>query len=154
MRKSSRQPDRHLSKILSGAIRAGHANLAPHLEYIAWLCDRRTWLAGPTFGLADVPEIVASVEHTGRRTAVLVGMETDVCVAQSALGLLDEDFTVAVVEDAVREMLARAKGPRQAVVLPISKVGGGFQPGIDPSRMADFYDLEDIEYMERSRGPR
>ena len=60
----------------------------------------------------------------------------------------------AVVEDAVREMLARAKGPRQAVVLPISKVGGGFQPGIDPSRTADLYDLEDMEYMERSRGPR
>ncbi len=55
----------------------------------------------PTFGLADAPEILAAVEATGRRTAVLVGMETDVCVAQSALGLLDRGFRVVVVRDAV-----------------------------------------------------
>lgn len=53
------------------------------------------------FGLADDPLVGPAVRATGRRTAVLVGLETDVCVAQSALGLLDEDFTVAVVEDAV-----------------------------------------------------
>ena len=53
------------------------------------------------FGLADVPEILASVEATGRRSAVLVGMETDVCVAQSALGLLDRGYRVVVVRDAV-----------------------------------------------------
>lgn len=38
----------------SGALRAGRANLAPHLDYIAWLCDRRTWLAGDHFSLADI----------------------------------------------------------------------------------------------------
>jgi nicotinamidase-related amidase len=57
-------------------------------------------LAKPVFGLADVPEILAAVEATGRQTAVLVGMETDVCVAQSALGLLDRGMRVAVVSDA------------------------------------------------------
>jgi len=55
----------------------------------------------PTFGLADVPEILAAVEATGRGTAILVGMETDVCVAHSALGLLDYGYRVAVVRDAV-----------------------------------------------------
>jgi nicotinamidase-related amidase len=54
----------------------------------------------PIFGLADVPEILAAVEATGRRTAVLIGAETDVCVAHSALGLLDRGFRVAVVTDA------------------------------------------------------
>lgn len=38
----------------SGALRAGRANLVPHLEYIAWLSDRRTWLAGDKFSLADI----------------------------------------------------------------------------------------------------
>lgn len=38
----------------SSAIRAGHANIGYHLQYIAWLCDRRTWLAGEEFSLADV----------------------------------------------------------------------------------------------------
>ena len=52
------------------------------------------------FGLAGEPSILAAVESTGRRTAVLVGAETDVCVAQSAVGLLDRGFRVVVVADA------------------------------------------------------
>jgi glutathione S-transferase len=43
----SGQPD-------SNAIRLAGANLHIHLEYIAWLCDRRSWLAGDHFSLADV----------------------------------------------------------------------------------------------------
>jgi nicotinamidase-related amidase len=57
-------------------------------------------LVKPVFGLADVPAILEAIEAAGRTTAVLVGMETDVCVAQSALGLLDRGHRVAVVEDA------------------------------------------------------
>ncbi len=38
----------------SDALRAGRANLALHLDYIAWLCDRRTWLAGDHFSMADI----------------------------------------------------------------------------------------------------
>jgi nicotinamidase-related amidase len=55
----------------------------------------------PTFGLTGTPEIVDRVESTARRTAVLVGFETDVCVAQSAIGLRERDLRVVVVEDAV-----------------------------------------------------
>jgi len=36
------------------AIRAGHANIHYHLDYIAWLSDRRVWLAGDHFTLADI----------------------------------------------------------------------------------------------------
>lgn len=36
------------------AIRAGHANIHYHLDYIAWLSERRTWLAGDDFSLADI----------------------------------------------------------------------------------------------------
>jgi nicotinamidase-related amidase len=53
-----------------------------------------------TFGLAATPEILAAVRDTGRRTAVLVGCETDVCVAQSAIGLLEHGFDCVVVDDA------------------------------------------------------
>jgi glutathione S-transferase len=38
----------------SQAIRAGNANIHYHLEYIAWLADRRNWLAGDDFSLADI----------------------------------------------------------------------------------------------------
>jgi nicotinamidase-related amidase len=54
----------------------------------------------PVFGLADDPAILAAVEATGRGTAVLCGLETDVCVAHSAIGLLDRGYRVAVVADA------------------------------------------------------
>jgi len=54
----------------------------------------------PTFGLANTPEILAAVRESERRTAVLIGCETDVCVAQSAIGLLDRGFACVVVEDA------------------------------------------------------
>ncbi len=38
----------------SAAIRAGHANIHYHLEYISYLVDRRRWLAGDHFSLADL----------------------------------------------------------------------------------------------------
>lgn len=57
-------------------------------------------LTKPAFGLADVPDILSAVDATGRRTAVLVGAETDVCVTHSALGLLDRGYRVAVIADA------------------------------------------------------
>jgi glutathione S-transferase len=38
----------------SGAMRAGRANLRYHLEYIAWLAERRNWLAGDDFSYADM----------------------------------------------------------------------------------------------------
>lgn len=37
----------------STAIRAGHVNIHHHLEYIAWLAERRNWLAGDDVSLAD-----------------------------------------------------------------------------------------------------
>lgn len=54
-----------------------------------------------SFGLAGQPEILADVASTGRNTAVLIGMETDVCVAQSALGLMENGYQVVVAKDAV-----------------------------------------------------
>jgi nicotinamidase-related amidase len=55
----------------------------------------------PTFGLTGTPELVDRIESTRRTTAVLIGFETDVCVAQSAIGLKERGLRVIVVEDAV-----------------------------------------------------
>jgi glutathione S-transferase len=38
----------------STAIRAGKHNIHYHLDYIAWLTDRRNWLAGNQFSFADI----------------------------------------------------------------------------------------------------
>ena len=57
-------------------------------------------LRKPTFGLAGTPEILQAMRSTGRGVAVVVGCETDVCVAQSAIGLREEGFACVLVEDA------------------------------------------------------
>ncbi|MFN4090369.1 MAG: glutathione S-transferase family protein [Alphaproteobacteria bacterium] len=38
----------------SAAIRAGKVNVVYHLEYVAWLTERRNWLGGDSFSLADI----------------------------------------------------------------------------------------------------
>lgn len=38
----------------SAAIRAGFANLETHLAYVSWLMERRRWLAGDRFSMADI----------------------------------------------------------------------------------------------------
>jgi nicotinamidase-related amidase len=54
----------------------------------------------PTFGLAAHDAAVDAIRATGRGTAVLAGFETDVCIAQSAIGLLELGFRAVVLEDA------------------------------------------------------
>jgi glutathione S-transferase len=49
------------------AIRAGHANLPHHLEYIGYLVDRRRWLAGDHFSIADITAAahLSSLDYLG-----------------------------------------------------------------------------------------
>jgi len=78
------------------------------------------------FGLASDPVVAPAVRAAGRGTVVLTGFETDVCVSQSALGLLDE-ARVVVVEDAVGAPgaghAAGLERMRRAGVLPMHTKG-------------------------------
>jgi len=49
------------------AIRSAHADIHYHLDYIAWLCDRRRWLAGDDFSLADIAAAahISAVDYLG-----------------------------------------------------------------------------------------
>lgn len=51
----------------SRAIRAGYANIHVHLEYVAFLTERRTWLAGDYYSLADVAAAshLSTVDYLG-----------------------------------------------------------------------------------------
>ena len=51
----------------ASAIRAGHANLRYHLDYLSWLSERRRWLAGEAFTLADVTAAahLSAVDYLG-----------------------------------------------------------------------------------------
>lgn len=64
-----------------------------------WLPSECPVFDKAVFGLAEDQEILRAVVETGRKTAILVGLETDVCVAHSALGLLRRGFEVVVVAD-------------------------------------------------------
>lgn len=58
-------------------------------------------LAKTVFGANDNPAIDTAVRDTGRGTVVLVGTETDVCVAHSALGWRQDGLRAVVIHDAV-----------------------------------------------------
>ena len=51
----------------SQAIRAGHANLPAHLDYIGYLVERRRWLAGDHFSAADITAAahLSSLDYLG-----------------------------------------------------------------------------------------
>lgn len=51
------------------------------------------------FGLMSEPEIREAVERSGVRQWVVAGAETDVCVMQSTLGLLEMGYEVFLLED-------------------------------------------------------
>src|SRR5204862_6445127 len=57
-------------------------------------------LARATFGVAACPGIVDAIRVTQRNTTVVVGFDTDVCIAQSAIGLRELGFRTVVLEDA------------------------------------------------------
>ncbi len=51
----------------SGAVRAGHANIHAHLDYVGYLTERRNWLAGDRLTLADIAAAahVSCVDYIG-----------------------------------------------------------------------------------------
>ncbi len=52
---------------LSKAVRAGHANIHHHLDYIGYLIERRRWLAGDDYSLADIAAAahLSTVDYLG-----------------------------------------------------------------------------------------
>lgn len=53
------------------------------------------------FGCVDSEEFVLALEKRRRRQAIVIGIETHICVSQTALGLLDRDYEVVVCPDGV-----------------------------------------------------
>ncbi len=51
----------------SKAVRAGHANIHHHLDYVGYLCERRTWLGGGNFSMADIAAAahLSAVDYLG-----------------------------------------------------------------------------------------
>jgi nicotinamidase-related amidase len=71
----------------------------PMEEVAQWLAADALIHNKMVFDLTEEPHIVKAVKDIGRHTAVLVGFETDVCVAQSAIGLMRLGYRVVAVPD-------------------------------------------------------
>jgi len=54
-----------------------------------------------TFSCCSEPAFKAAVENTGRKTAILCGIETQVCIMETALDLIASGYRVHVPADAV-----------------------------------------------------
>ena len=68
---------------------------------LAHLPEGTAVLVKPVFGVGDNPPILAAIERATPATVVLCGMETDVCIAHSALTLADRGHRVVAVRDAL-----------------------------------------------------
>lgn len=53
------------------------------------------------FSCCDEPKFANALNDTGKRNVILCGIETHVCVLQTALDLLEEGFQPIVIEDCV-----------------------------------------------------
>jgi len=56
------------------------------------------------FSLYEQPDIREKLEKLNKTDMVLVGVETDVCIARSAIELLDAGYRVCAVEDAIASL--------------------------------------------------
>jgi nicotinamidase-related amidase len=92
-----------------------------------------------TFGLAAQADILEAVQNTNRKTAVLIGYETDVCITHSALGLLELGYQVIVVKDATGS-------PGQAHQIGLDRIHGA--GGIIVSAKSLYYEW--IRTVEKS----
>ena len=86
-----------------------------------------------SFGLTAQADILEAVQQTNRKTAVIIGYETDVCVTHSALGLMDLGYKVVVVSDATGSPggahqigLERIHGAGGIIVSAKSSITNGF----------------------------
>jgi nicotinamidase-related amidase len=95
------------------------------------------------FGLAGQEDIRSAVGDSARGTAILLGLETDVCVAQSALGLAQAGYRVAVVSDACAAPQdgheAGLERLRNAGIVLVSTKGLFFEWVRDVERCHDFF---------------
>ena len=70
-----------------------------------------------TFGAYDDAEIKAAVDGYGRKTILVFGTETHICVLQTALGLHDGGYEVMLVDDCCgsRRVSDKESGLRRAL---------------------------------------
>lgn len=65
------------------------------------LVDEYPHFEKTTFSCCGNEEALAAIKAEGKKTVILAGIETHVCVLQTALDLLEEGFFVVIVTDCI-----------------------------------------------------
>lgn len=91
---------------------AGSCEGAPNLEKLFFDCMKDD-------------EIRKTVTSTGKKTAILAGIESHICVFQTALSLLESDYKVLIANDAVG---SRRKGDWRAAMDALAAAGALIYP--------------------------
>ena len=73
-----------------------------------------------TFSCCGSAAFVETIRATGKRQIVITGMETHVCVLQTAIELLDAGYVVHLVQDAV---MSRSEQNKQAALGMMQQAG-------------------------------
>lgn len=75
--------------------------LGPTVSSLAELLADQQPIAKETFGCCQAPDLWAAIETSGAQHIILAGIETHVCVWQTAATLLRSGRQVHVIEDAI-----------------------------------------------------
>ncbi len=83
--------------------------LGPTIDKIKDALPGQSPLVKRTFSCCGNPDFISELKAIGRKQVILVGMETHVCVHQTARDLLDDGYSVYVAADAVSSRSAENK---------------------------------------------
>lgn len=84
--------------------------LGPTVEEISAVLTEETPVIEKTsFGAYGEPQFVAALESTGAKQVLLCGIETHICVNQTAHGLLSAGYDVHLLTDCVGSRFAKDK---------------------------------------------
>jgi len=83
--------------------------LGPTLDVIAAELGDRVPVPKMSFSCCGEGELVKQLDEAGRAKALLVGIETHVCVYQTATDLLERGYEVYVVADAVSSRVLESR---------------------------------------------
>mgnify|MGYP006278022507 CR=1 FL=1 len=75
--------------------------LGPTIDRVKVELSGKEPLIKKTFSCCGNPSFVSALQQTGRKQVLLVGMESHVCVYQSARDLLAQGYEVFVIADAI-----------------------------------------------------
>lgn len=101
--------------------------MGPTIPELRELLTGLTPISKKTFSCAGEPGFMKALQATGRRTVLLAGIETHVCIAQTATDLAAAGYNVNVVADAVS---SRTPENRQ-IGLDLVRQGGGLITGVE-----------------------